>query len=86
MTAESTLEMFLFYVYLYRLPIGYVFLPNGHMDPVSWCDFEFYKLGDDGNPPSEFTMNFIAGNIWIIIHALTGYQLVVSLSSKQIWC
>ena len=31
------------------------------MDPVSWSDFEFYNLGDDGVPPSEFTMNFIAG-------------------------
>ena len=45
----------------FRLPIGYIFRADGHMDPVSWCDFEFYNLGDDGIPPKEFTMNFIAG-------------------------
>jgi hypothetical protein len=34
------------------------------MDSVSWSDFEFYEHGEDGNPPKELVLNFIAGKFY----------------------
>lgn len=45
-----------------RLLVGYVLHPDGKMDSVSWCDFEFYDYGEDGKPPKEMTLKFIAGD------------------------
>ncbi|BFZ09953.1 hypothetical protein BsWGS_12992 [Bradybaena similaris] len=49
-------------VTLSRLVVGYVFHPDGTMDPVTGTDFEFYNHGDDGNPPDKLVVNFKAGN------------------------
>ena len=46
-----------------RLLVGYVLHPDGRMDSVSWSDFEFYEHGEDGNPPKELVLNFIAGDM-----------------------
>ncbi|XP_059177655.1 uncharacterized protein LOC131956986 [Physella acuta] len=47
---------------LSRLVVGYVFHPDGSMDPVSGTDFEFYNWGDDGEPPTKLILNFTAGD------------------------
>ncbi|KAL4233769.1 hypothetical protein ACF0H5_008447 [Mactra antiquata] len=44
-----------------RLHCGFIFHPSGSMDPVSWHDLEFHKLGDDGKPSTNFEVNFKAG-------------------------
>ncbi|KAI8740892.1 CAunnamed protein product [Biomphalaria glabrata] len=48
-------------VTLSRLVVGYVFHPDGSMDPVSSTDFEFYNWGDEGEPPDKLVLNFTAG-------------------------
>lgn len=52
-----------YFVAFCRLIIGYVFHPNGQMDCVKSCDLHMYKMGEDGNDPTNFTINFIAGNV-----------------------
>jgi len=49
---------------LSRLPIGYVFQPDGRLDTLQSIDFEFYDegSGDDGDPPDHFRFRFKAGN------------------------
>ncbi|KAK3580274.1 hypothetical protein CHS0354_023512 [Potamilus streckersoni] len=46
-----------------RLTIGYIFHPDGRMDAVTSSEFEFYKFGDDGRPPTEFSFKFTAGGV-----------------------
>ncbi|KAH9500211.1 hypothetical protein Btru_077485 [Bulinus truncatus] len=49
-------------VTLSRLVVGYVYHPDGSMDPVSDTDFEFYNWGDEGKPPDRLVLNFTAGD------------------------
>lgn len=45
-----------------RLIIGYVFHPNGQLERVKSCDINLHELGEDGNDPTNFVINFTAGN------------------------
>lgn len=45
-----------------RLIIGYVFHPNGQMDCVKSCDLHLHTMGEDGNDPTNFAINFTAGS------------------------
>jgi hypothetical protein len=67
--------LFLFF----RLLVGYVLHPDGRMDSVSWSDFEFYEHGEDGNPPKELVLNFIAGKFY----PYTVKPALVTTSIKQ---
>ncbi|XP_067947411.1 uncharacterized protein [Watersipora subatra] len=46
---------------LSRITMGYVISPSGKINSVSWTDFELYKWGDDGSPPSKMEFSFAAG-------------------------
>ncbi|XP_067675175.1 uncharacterized protein [Haliotis asinina] len=44
-----------------RLTVGYMFLKDGTLVPVSHTDFEFFNHGEDQNPPKQMTLGFTAG-------------------------
>ncbi|KAL5011149.1 hypothetical protein ScPMuIL_013454 [Solemya velum] len=41
-----------------RLKIGYIFNKDGTLEPICGSDFELYNIGEDGKPPSQFTIIF----------------------------
>lgn len=60
----SSLRVFsINFVVFCRLIIGYVFHPNGQMDCVKSCDLHLHTMGEDGNDPTNFAINFTAGNV-----------------------
>ncbi|XP_070544378.1 rifampicin phosphotransferase-like isoform X2 [Ptychodera flava] len=42
------------------LPIGYIYRPNGIKVKVSSLDMQLSELGENGTPPTEYTISFVA--------------------------
>jgi len=45
----------------FRLIVGYVFDPDGSMHPINSCDLELDSVGEDGNDPVSYKLNFTTG-------------------------
>ena len=46
---------------IYRLELGYVYLPDGRLFPVDECGFNLWDIGENGTPPRDYHFNFKAG-------------------------
>ncbi|XP_034240490.1 uncharacterized protein LOC117644891 [Thrips palmi] len=40
---------------------GYVYTPEGKINPLEWCDFKLYQHGEQGTPPTDAAFSFKAG-------------------------
>ncbi|XP_063239942.1 uncharacterized protein LOC134540860 isoform X3 [Bacillus rossius redtenbacheri] len=43
------------------LETGYVYSPDGDVQPLEWCDLKLYQHGEGGTPPVDYAFQFRAG-------------------------
>ena len=61
----------------HRLIIGYVFHADGRMDAVTESSLNLYEMGEDGNDPTDFEIDFVAGSTFI--SSLSAFCLITWL-------
>lgn len=45
-----------------HLELGYVYGPDGRLEPLQWCDLQLWQQGENGRPPRHYGFSFAAGN------------------------
>ena len=48
-------------MFLFRLELGYVYLPDGRLFPVDEVGLNLWNIGERGNPPTDYFFTFKAG-------------------------
>ncbi|XP_041376866.1 putative phosphoenolpyruvate synthase [Gigantopelta aegis] len=55
-----------------HLKVGYLFYPNGDLVSVSNVSLNMWEVGEDGQPPKDYTFSFVAGGKEFSVHVQGG--------------
>ena len=72
-------------MFLFRLELGYVYLPDGRLFPVDEVGLNLWNIGERGNPPTDYFFTFKAGTFVPILIEWMFQLIKLNKTAKRTW-